>query len=209
MSSPELPLNYPVKQPIEQPKPKPPVASMATPRLASNGCVYCQPNPHAYGDSPQAHQHQHNRYADPLTTPDLVKSVYQDIHEDDDLTAPILSAHAIVLTSIIQTGCGVNYSLEQLELIERWLAAHMYQIQKGVVTNKTAGASSESYQMNTDFFLRGTLHGQQAMLFDTNLCLAKLVADTQKTIEGAKSFPPQIQPFPARYTSFQPRPIFR
>ena len=175
----------------------------------STPCPICQPNPLAYGSTPEAHAHQHERYASPLTTPELVRSVYQDIDDNADLTAPILTAHAIVLNSIIRTGCGINYQYEQLELIERWLAAHMYQVQNGVVTSKSAGATSESYQMSTDFFLKGTPHGQQAMLLDTNHCLAKLMADTQKTLEGAKSFPMGIMPFSAPYNSFQNRPIFR
>jgi hypothetical protein len=176
----------------------------------SNDCPICQPNPNAWDyHSKDGHAFQHDRYALPLTTPELVQSVYPDIENDANLTSAIYTAHAVVLNSIIKNGCGAGYSPEQLELIERWLAAHLYQVQTGIISQKSAGQASESYQMTTDAFLKGSLHGQQAMLLDTNGCLAKLMADTQKTLEGARSFGPQITPFPSQHNSYQNRPIFR
>jgi hypothetical protein len=53
--------------------------------------------------------------------------------------------------------------------------------------------------MNTDFFLKQSLHGQQALLLDTNQCLAKLQGDTQAALDGKASFPPGIVSLHSKY----------
>lgn len=128
----------------------------------------------------------------PDITADDVRMVYTEIPPDKDLTSAIATAKMLVQTSIIDSGCGVNYSEEQLKLILTWLAAHLFQVGRGVLSSISAGSASESYQMSTDFFLKGTLHGQNAMLLDTNHCLAQLMADTDLALQGKQSFLPGL-----------------
>ena len=129
----------------------------------------------------------------PPTTPETVKAVYSDVlpSNEPQLAAAITTANLMV-QQIVDSGCGANYSPEQLENMQNYLAAHFFQIQTGVIISKSAGSASESYQMNTDFFLKGTLHGQTAMLLDTNNCLAQRMADTELAIQGRQSFPPSL-----------------
>jgi len=79
-----------------------------------------------------------------------------------------------------------------LALIESHLAAHNWAVSSGYVTNKTVGSVSESYTVTTDFFLKGTPMGQNAMLLDTNHCLAQLMADTDMALQGRQSFAPEV-----------------
>lgn len=109
-----------------------------------------------------------------------------------EVEAAISTARLMVQTALIDNGCGAHYSEEQLKTIMGLLAAHNYQIQTGVLQSVSAGSASESYAMTTDAFLRGTLHGQQAMLLDTNHCLAQLQADTQAALDGRQSYPPSV-----------------
>lgn len=130
----------------------------------------------------------------PTVTPSDVRSVYTDIPPDKDagIQVAIDTASMIVQTSIVNTNCGASYTTAQLRLIIIYLAAHHYQTNVGVITTKSAGSASESYQMSTDFFLKGTLHGQNAMLIDSNHCLAQLMADTDLALQGKQSFPPTL-----------------
>lgn len=126
----------------------------------------------------------------PNITADDIRSVYSEIPPNKDVSAAIASAKMLVQTSIIDSGCGATYTNDQLKLILTWLAAHIWQVSNGVISSISAGSASESYQMSTDFFLKGTLHGQNAMLLDTNHCLAQLMADTDLALQGRQSFLP-------------------
>lgn len=129
----------------------------------------------------------------PTITADDVRSVYSEIPPDKDVSAAIAAASMLVQTSIVDNACGDSYSEDQLKLILTWLAAHLWQVSNGVITSISAGSASESYQMSTDFFLKGTLHGQNAMLLDTNHCLAQLMADTDAALQGRQSYAPSLQ----------------
>ena len=141
----------------------------------------------------------------PFTTPDAVRDIYPDIPPTRDaaLKAAIMSASMLVKTSIIDNGCGANYTPEAIELITQWLSVHHYLISNGFITSKQVGAASESYQVEVGGFLLGTPHGQQAMLFDPNNCLAKLMADTELALQGKGSFAPSVHAIPAKYARQQ------
>ena len=131
----------------------------------------------------------------PTITLDDVKSVYSEIPPERESTveASIATAVALVQSAIIDCSCGADYSEDQLKLIATYLAAHLWQYNNGgAITSISAGAASESYSVSTDFFLKGTPHGQNAMLLDPNNCLAKRMADTDMALQGKGSFPPSI-----------------
>ncbi len=131
-----------------------------------------------------------------VTVPEItdadVRLIYTNIPPNADTSAAIAAATSLVQNSIINNGCGATYTDDQLKLIGQWLAAHIWQIQNGVLSSISAGSASESYQMSTDFFLKGTLHGQNAMMLDTNHCLAQLMADTDAALQGRQSYPPSL-----------------
>jgi hypothetical protein len=119
----------------------------------------------------------------PFTTPAQVRQVDTSIPEPEDLTMFIASAHVLMVKAIVDNECGNDYTDDQLAIIEAWLAAHFRLIQSGILTGMNAGSASESYQIHQDVFLMNTMFGQQAMLLDTNGCLAALMG----TIEDAKT----------------------
>jgi len=120
----------------------------------------------------------------PYATPEMVRQVNPSISSEEDLTMPILSAHTLVWNGIVANGCGAGYSEEQLALIEAWLAAHFHQVQTGVVTSESAGGASQSVSIVQEAYLMNTLFGQQAMMVDTNGCLATLMASIDEAKQG-------------------------
>jgi hypothetical protein len=120
----------------------------------------------------------------PYTIPEQVRQVNPAIQPEEDLTMSIMSAHSVVWNAIVRTGCGANYTLEQLALIEAWLAAHYHQVQTGIVNSESAGGASESYTISQDTFFMNTMFGQQALLLDVNGCLAKLMSDITDAKDG-------------------------
>lgn len=125
-----------------------------------------------------------------------LKEVYSEIppERESTLEMALATAKSLVQSAIIDCVCGADYSDEQLALITKYLAAHLWQMNNGgPITSISAGAASESYQVSLDFFLKGTPHGQNAMLLDPNNCLAKRMADTDMALQGRGSFPPSIK----------------
>jgi hypothetical protein len=122
----------------------------------------------------------------PYTTPEQVRTVNPSITPDEDLTMPIMAAHSLVWNSIVANECGSHYPEAQLALIEAWLAAHFHQVQTGIVTSESAGGASQSVSIVQEAYLMNTLFGQQAMLLDTNGCLATLMAEIDEAKQGRK-----------------------
>jgi hypothetical protein len=122
----------------------------------------------------------------PYTTPEQVQTVNPSITAEEDLTMPIMTAHSLVWNSIVANSCGSNYSEAHLALIEAWLAAHFHQVQTGIVTSESAGGASQSLSIVQEAYLMNTLFGQQAMLLDTNGCLATLMAEIDESKQGRK-----------------------
>jgi len=131
----------------------------------------------------------------PEVTIEDFQSVFSEVQPEraGTVEAAILSAKMIVDTAIIGSGCGITYSDDQLKEIIKYLAAHLWQQNNGgMITSISAGSTSESYSVTTDMFLKGTLHGQNAMLLDTQHCLAQLMADTDLALQGKQSYIPSV-----------------
>ncbi len=85
-----------------------------------------------------------------------------------DLTPRIESASVTV--SRVKTGAlsakGISMSFEELEIIERWLAAHLYAVTDKPYQSKTTGGASASFNGQTGMGFESTLYGQTAMNLD-------------------------------------------
>lgn len=75
---------------------------------------------------------------------------------------------------------GGEYSDVRLELIERWLAAHIYTNRDPRAASESAGPVSVSYQSRVDLGFDTSHYGQMAMRIDTNGGLSRLNEDTKK-----------------------------
>jgi len=69
---------------------------------------------------------------------------------------------------------GVALSASELELLERWLAAHAYAMSDQPFSQKRTGDSSGVYQGQTGMSLDATKYGQQALVLDASGCLAAM-----------------------------------
>jgi hypothetical protein len=102
------------------------------------------------------------------TTEELVAGIIQDDVSSVDLIPFIASANMLVTKACPDT----VYSVEELELIERWLAAHFYKIYDMARDTERAGPVMESYQYKLGLNLSVTMYGQQALALDYNGGLA-------------------------------------
>ena len=80
-------------------------------------------------------------------------------------------------------GVTAYYTTAQLELIERWLAAHFYAVENNQLAEDKVDVISETYQFKVGLNLNCTEYGQQALLLD--VCGA--LANAQKTAIKGKA----------------------
>jgi len=115
------------------------------------------------------------------------ESLVRRIIEVDDTIAPDLdpfveTAHAMV--NAVCTGFDPAYTETQLELIERWLAAHFYGIRDTPRAREAAGSVSENFQYKIDLGLDQTRHGQMAKVLDFKGGLAQLDKKVKDGTQG-------------------------
>lgn len=88
-----------------------------------------------------------------------------------------LAVHIATATAIVDRveACAANKDITlsdaELELIERWLAAHSYAMVDQPYQSKTTGRASATFQGRTGMRLEATKYGQQAMAVDYSGCL--------------------------------------
>lgn len=106
----------------------------------------------------------------------LVEAVLGDNYNGTtNLTPFIDAANAIVnRVATCATDKGETLTATELELIERWLAAHLYaQMDPTYASKSTAGASA-SFHGQTAMGFDSTLYGQTATRLDFSGCLENL-----------------------------------
>lgn len=117
------------------------------------------------------------------TTSDNVKGVLRLGSEGgdyDDVANPSLTpyiATANAITSRVYT-CSVQKKLTlsttELELIERWLAAHFYAMSDQTYAQRSTQGASGSFQGQTGMGLEATKYGQTALAVDYSGCLTAI-----------------------------------
>lgn len=110
------------------------------------------------------------------TTEAAVKGIL--LRDYDKRKAPSLipfieSASSLVgRVSVCASARGEPLTAEQLELVERWLSAHLYQVSDQGYSSKSTDSASGSFQGQTGMYLESTKYGQTALMMDTSGCLA-------------------------------------
>lgn len=107
------------------------------------------------------------------TTPALVEGIIQ-VQEDVDLLPFIYGANSLVTNVCSNSGYSDGYVNSTMELIERWLSAHLYTIFDNQLSMAKAGTVMVGYQYKISYGLKNSMYGQQAMLLDTAGNLAAL-----------------------------------
>ena len=89
-----------------------------------------------------------------------------------DLPPFIDSATAVVdRVNTCATNKGVTLTSTELELIERWLAAHLYAMSDQQLASKNTQGSGGSFRAAGGLALDGTTYGQTAKMMDPSGCL--------------------------------------
>jgi len=118
------------------------------------------------------------------TTEEAVEGIIE-VDSSISLTPFIETANALVTSCCDDT----VYTAAQLELVERWLAAHFYAICDPRAVSEHAGPVGATYQSRVDLGFHVTHYGQQAMALDTEGGLAAL---NRRIVKGEKKITPSI-----------------
>ncbi len=109
------------------------------------------------------------------TTDDNVEGIIE-VDSGISLTPFIAAANHLVT----QCCSSDDYDATQLELIERFLAAHLYTLRDPRAVQERAGSVGVTYQSKVDLGLSTSHYGQTAMALDFEGGLAALNAQTKK-----------------------------
>jgi hypothetical protein len=105
----------------------------------------------------------------------------KDYDGRSSLTPFILKASLIVnRVAICATSKGTPLSVEELLVMETWLAAHNYCCSDNKPANKSTSGASGSYQGQTGKGIEGTTYGLGALESDPSGCLRGILLPGQK-----------------------------
>ena len=99
-----------------------------------------------------------------------------DVDADIDLEPFIETANVLVTKHCVDT----SFTAAELELIERWLSAHIYTVRDMIAMNERVGSVSAEYQSKVDLGFDSSHYGQMAMRLDWSGALAKLNEQIKK-----------------------------
>lgn len=120
----------------------------------------------------------------PRTTAAAVKEIIEVDETISTDLVPFIEAATMLVDRVVAVAVdesgNVYYTAPQLEVIERWLAAHFYAVRDPRVVTEGAGSVMVRYESHVELNLNNTRYGQQAMLLDTAGGLAKLNRDMLK-----------------------------
>jgi len=104
------------------------------------------------------------------TNDDAVRGIIDDIPDDFDLSGLIETAHFVV-TNVCQTtyiayNPDTTFINSTLEMIERWLTAHLYSCDHSRLLIEQIGKARDMIEGKVNLGLQLTHHGQQLMGID-------------------------------------------
>lgn len=112
------------------------------------------------------------------TTSILVKGILladYDSRLEPDLTPFIAAANVIVSrVATCATDKGITLTSAELELIERWVAAHAYVMSDQTYKEKKTEKASGKFQGETKMHFEASKYGQFATSIDPSGCLSAL-----------------------------------
>lgn len=111
------------------------------------------------------------------TTSALVQGILGDDYNGSTNLNPFISTASVVVNRVRL--CAIEKEIplttEELELLERWLAAHYYCQSDTTYKSKSTGGASGSFRGGDGMGFESTLYGQSAMMnIDPSGCLANL-----------------------------------
>lgn len=113
------------------------------------------------------------------TTAAAVQEILGDDYDGSRNLRPFIDT-ANVMTTRVNTCAsdkGITLTTTELELIERWLAAHAYSISDQPYSENYTGKARGVYQGRTGMYLESSKYGQMAVNVDYSGCLAGLASE--------------------------------
>lgn len=110
------------------------------------------------------------------TTSALVEGVLLSDYDSQYNLQPFIDTAAVVVTRVSDCAVsrGIPLTTAELELVERWLAAHFYATSDRPYQERTTDGARGKFQGETGMYLDSTFYGQQALLIDYSGCLASI-----------------------------------
>lgn len=98
---------------------------------------------------------------------------------------PFIDTASMLIEKVVATATNPDgsayHNSADLEIIERWLAAHFYATRDPRATYEQASSVAEKVESKTDLGLHNSKYGQAAMILDTS---GKLAAYNQSLTKG-------------------------
>ena len=123
------------------------------------------------------------------TTVQAVEGILLDNYgPDEDGVSPSLTPFIEAANSLVSrvatcaTTRGITLSAAELELIERWLAAHFYSVSDRPLQEEKTLDAFGKFQGKTDMGLNSSYFGQTAKDVDPSGCLASLTSRKRITM---------------------------
>lgn len=108
------------------------------------------------------------------TTSANVRAVLGQHYDGSTSLASFIDTASSFVDKIASRDVGSLLTSIDLELIERWLAAHFYLHSDQIASSQSVGGASTTYQGQTGMFFQSTIYGQTAMLLDATGYLSEL-----------------------------------
>lgn len=105
--------------------------------------------------------------------------------EDAPSLQPFIDTATVIVDRVATCATDRDKTLTsgELELIERWLAAHLYAMSDQTYASKSTAGASASFHGQTGMHLEATKYGQTAVTLDYSGCLTAI--GKRQTARGA------------------------
>lgn len=112
----------------------------------------------------------------PRTTSSAVETLLAGDYDGTTSLTPHIDTATAIVDRVEDCAAARDRTLTEveLELIERWLAAHFYAMVDQPYQSKTTGRSSATFQGRTGMHFEATKYGQSAVNVDYSGCLAAI-----------------------------------
>jgi hypothetical protein len=106
---------------------------------------------------------------------------------------PFIDTATVIVTRVAACAVrkGITLSAAELELIERWLAAHCYVQSDQTYANKSTGGASAGFQGQYGMQLMNSKYGQMALSVDYSGCLNAITTRQRVSITWLGKRPSQ------------------
>ena len=112
----------------------------------------------------------------PVTTVAAVKLILMRDYTDPQGVDSFIESAAAIVARVIECAArkGITLTDEEIELLERWLSAHLYTMSDKALTTKSTLSASGSFHGQTGMGFEASLYGQTAIRLDPSGCLAAI-----------------------------------